>query len=470
MRKYLAVLLGVIFILSLSVTAYAIHEPDQPQETVISAGGSKITLGGKIISRGWYDHNVGIVETDSGDYLLPVESNSEAIYFTNVYLMVDAKITDNVQAYVELETAAGDTSDTSGVYYWGSLDSKPNSRVVIRQAWMQYTGSGLLGMPAGVKLGHTLITLGEKIWFDTSRFGTDGILVWVDPMKELHLVLHTLKLNEGSVSPGTISHSDDLDAYGIVGSYMLDKDNTLGMHFTWVKSDVAGEDPEELNIYNFAVHGNGKIAGLSYAAEADFQFGKIKMTTEEDMKFKGWGAIAKLGYMLDPVNIRASFAYGSGDSDAEDNDIKEFQTVVTTPGDGTGPVARFAHYTSIYERLIKTAAHNQVLTGNELGTGIANTTFYNLGFDIKPLKELSISLDGYLLRASKTDLWEAETGESVNKNIGWEIDTKISYKLAKNLTYFIEAGVFKPNDFYQDAFDISEKTTTMAVHGLSLTF
>lgn len=470
MRKYLAVVLGVLFILSFTVTAYAIHEPDQPEVGVISHGGAQITLGGKIIERGWYHNNVGLVDIGlDNEVLLPVDTHSQAIYFSNVYLTVDAKITDNVQAYIELETASG-TSTTSGVYYWGTTDAKPNSILRLRQSWIQYTGSGLLGVPAGIKAGHTLITLGEKIWFDTSRFGTDAILVWVDPTKEMHLVLHTLKLNEGSTTPGLISHSDDIDAYGIIGSYMLDKDNTLGMHFTWVKSDVAGEDPEDLNLYNLAVNGNGKVAGLTYAAEVDFQFGKMKMTTVDDLKFKGWGVIAKLGYMLDPVNIRGSFAMGSGDNDAEDSNIKEFQTVVSTPGDGTGPVARFAHFTSIYERLVKTAAHNQVLTGNELGTGIANTTYYNLGFDVNPIKELSVSLDGYYLQATKVDLWEAETGASVDKNIGWEIDTKISYKLAKNLTYFIEAGIFKPNDFYKDAFDISKKTATLAVHGLSLSF
>ena len=72
---------------------------------------------------------------------------------------------------------------------------------------------------------------------------------------------------------------------------------------------------ETLNFQNVGIHANGKIIGLSYAAEADMNFGKAEnvLDTGNDAKFKGWGVFAKLGYMLDPVNIRASFAMGSGD-------------------------------------------------------------------------------------------------------------------------------------------------------------
>ena len=50
--------------------------------------------------------------------------------------------------------------------------------------------------------------------------------------------------------------------------------------------------------------------GFSYAAEADMNFGKAEdvLGFGNDAKFKGWGVFAKAGYMLDPVNIRASFA------------------------------------------------------------------------------------------------------------------------------------------------------------------
>jgi hypothetical protein len=64
--------------------------------------------------------------------------------------------------------------------------------------------------------------------------------------------------------------------------------------------------------------------------------------------------------------------------------------------------------------------------------------------------------------------------DDVSKDIGWEIDTKASYKIAKNLTYFVEAGIFKAGDFYRDTYLLEEgldkKTVTQAIHGLKLDF
>ena len=144
--------------------------------------------------------------------------------------------------------------------------------------------------------------------------------------------------------------------------------------------------------------------GFSYAAEADMNFGKAEdvLGFGNDAKFKGWGVFAKAGYMLDPVNIRASFAMGSGDDDfedieSEDMDVDEFQTLQGT--DATGAIARFVHYTQIYERSLRTAAVEGIVStfpgGNIRTTGIANTTYFNLGVDVNPIKEVSVSLDGF---------------------------------------------------------------------------
>ena len=34
--------------------------------------------------------------------------------------------------------------------------------------------------------------------------------------------------------------------------------------------------------------------------------------------------------------------------------------------------------------------------------------------------------------------------------LGWEIDFKGSYKITRNLTYFVEAAWFDAGDFYED--------------------
>lgn len=503
MKKYLAVLLGVLFLFGVTATAFAIHEPAVPdvENAVVSQGPSKITLGGKMVLRGWYFDNIN-------SSALPAKTGSQALYTTNVYLTVDAKIADNLQAFLELETASGTQGNqNSGVYYWGTYDSKPNADILIRQAWVQYVGSGLLGVPTGIKAGHFLVALGEKQFLDNTRFGNDGIILWVDPTKELHLALATTKLNEGATALGSMSNTDDLDGYFAILTYMWDKDNTVGANVTWahtdgvipsLKSDRQIEDEEgnlvtekfancdDMNFYNVGVHANGKIAGFSYALEGDWQFGKAKglRTVDElgdivdsgDADFKGWGVFAKVGYMLDPVNIRASFAMGSGNDGDDEGDIKEFQTLVGT--DNTSAIARFTHYTLVYERMVRTAAAQGVMTtklgGNIRTTGIANTTYVNLGVDVNPMKDLSVSLDGFWLKATDTGLWEAELSEdgdqrSVEDDIGWEIDVKANYKIAKNLSYFVEGGVLIAGDFYKDIAG-AKKDAFTAIHGLLVTF
>jgi hypothetical protein len=504
-KRYLAVLFGVLFILSFSATAFAIHEEMPPEEAVVAQGPAKITLGGKIIVRGWYFDNID-------ENALPQEpqvgSPSEAIYTYNAYLTVDAKISDNIQGFMELETSNAE-GNNSGVLYpgvgggpEGTYDTKPNGDLRFRQLWIMYTGSGLIGAPLGIKAGHMPISLGEKQFLNNERFGDDAILVWLDPTKEMHVVAGTVKLVDQASSNaniGFINHTDDLTGYVLLATYMLDKDNTIGANFTWTHSD--GNLPSSpfgvpncdwLNFYNMGVHGHGNVAGLNYAVEGDMQFGKVKgLVLDEfgdtaDANFQGWGAFLKLGYMLDPLNLRASAAMGSGDSGNSGN-INEFETLQGT--DATGAIDRYPHYTLLYERAVRTTAAEAVVTTNTSpntrSTGIANTTYLNLGFDVNPVKELGISVDGYWLRATKVGLWNkllaaAGGSGSVSKNAGWELDAKINYKLAKNLTYFVEGGILWPGGFYKtaplqtdefgDVLPVAKKTVGMAVHGLLLEF
>ena len=358
--------------------------------------------------------------------------------------MIDAKVTDNVRGFLEIETASGEISN-SGLFYWGNYDTKPNAELLYRQAWIQYTGAGL-GVPAGIKVGHMLYSLGQKKFLNLKRFGSDGILVWIDPTKEAHLALSTWKLNEG------LNNSfDDTDAYIADLGYMWDKDNTVGANYTYVR-----DDNNDVDFSNIGVNANGKISAISYGAEADIQFGEMKDGTAKT-KFRGWGIFAKLGYMIDPVNVRASFAYGTGDTDDTDTKNKEF---VTLEGPDYGYTARLIHYTQIYERVLRTAATQSSNTRN---TGIANMTYYNLGIDLNPMQDLSLSLDGFYLTATKTL-------SGVDDYIGSEIDFAGTYKLAKNLSYIVQVGYFLSGDFYKDQYSIKDKDVLMAVHGLQLTF
>jgi hypothetical protein len=59
LKKYLALMLGVLFVLSFAASAFAIHA-EIPSETqaVVAKGGTQITLGGELRTRGWWKDNM----------------------------------------------------------------------------------------------------------------------------------------------------------------------------------------------------------------------------------------------------------------------------------------------------------------------------------------------------------------------------------------------------------------------------
>ena len=139
--------------------------------------------------------------------------------------------------------------------------------------------------------------------------------------------------------------------------------------------------------------------------------------------------------------LEDSFAYGSGPKAGSSN-VDMFVPYVSD----------VQNYTLIYEYNINT-------TAGAKATGLANTTYYNLGVDFTPVKDIKASLDGYLIRASKAN------SASGSKDAGWEVDGKVVYNVAKNLAYQVDAGYFKAGDFYTN-----NKAVTVIRNMLTLNF
>ncbi len=206
MRKYTSVL--AVFVLLLGFVAMASAAPAEiPSDTsaVIAKGKTQITLGGELRFRGSYFVNAYVRHKDSYPIwvdIVPIAySKNEAYYDYRVRLNLEAKVSPNTTGYIELESSPNDPTKDNigwglqkggarGVYDFGNTKE---SDITIRQAWIQYQGTGLLGVPAGVKVGRQLIKLGYGLFFDHTYFGDDAILVYVQPLKELTLAVHTIK-------------------------------------------------------------------------------------------------------------------------------------------------------------------------------------------------------------------------------------------------------------------------------------
>jgi hypothetical protein len=450
LKKFLAIMLGAIFVLSFAASAFAIHA-EIPAETqaVVSTGTTQITIGGEIRTRGWYFHNVVDAAGNKAINGLPGDGGSSSYYDQRVRLSVDAKVTPNVEGFVMLESGneINGTSTSLGGdrYIWGNFDRKP-ADIQILEDWILYTGQGLLGFPAGIKVGHMPLALGEQQFFQNTKFGDDAIVFFMDPIKELHVAALAIKFLEGlsgttaaAMNADRISNTNDLDGYVGLAVFKWDPKNAIGINYTYLNLPAAGLKESDLGL-----HANGNISGFTYKAEADFQFGDKSDVAGVKTKAKGYGLMAGVGFMVDPVGLRASAAYGSGDSDGTGE--KKFDTFQSN----------VQHYTLVYEYNVTSAAGG-------ISTGISNTTYLNLGVDFAPTKALKASLDGYLLRATKSN---TAVAGSDSKSIGWEADAMVVYSLAKNLNYQVDAGYLKAGSFYGE----DKKNVTVLRHMLTLSF
>lgn len=422
MKKFISLFIGTLFVFGLAATAFAVHA-EIPAETqaIVAKGTTQVTLSGNLRVRGWIKKDIA---SDA-----PADDAGASYYDQRVRLAADA-VAGNVSGRIHLESTSGTFESNKDVYTWGNSDNKPTD-VQILEAWINYKGEGL-GFPAGIKVGHMPLSLGPvTLFYDHTKFGDDAIVLYADPTPETHVSLMTIKADEGATSDNT----DDTDIYIAVLNHNV-SGHALGLYYAY-----ANNPDDESKIQDVGIHGKGTIAGLSYTAQADIQFGDVDAATD----LSAYGVWVALGYKVDPVTIRAMFAYGSGDNDT-DNDEETFQT----------QLGGNRYYTVVYDYSVVGA------TGARY-KGIANTTVYNLGVDLAPMENLKVSLDAYALRASK-----APAG--ISKSIGTEFDVKATYQLAKNLKYFVWGGYLSTGDFYEDAGLGTDDNPMVLMHGLEMAF
>ncbi len=477
MKKYLVLVLGMLMVFGFTANAFAsgIHAAiPADRSAVVAPMGTDIRLGGEIRIRGWYQENT---TTDAGVKAptgSPYRADSMAWYDQRVRLFLNVRTAPNVTGRIMLETEPENRN-------WGHANTigdhgagvRTGQRLDIAEAWIAYTGKGLLGVPSGIRAGRQPVVIGEGTFFDHRRFGNDAILLWVEPAKGTDINFVTAKLFERAV----VDNTDDIDLYSLKLTHRLDRDNTIGANLSLVTSSdmdatiggfsrmpVTGLSyaDAKLNLWNLGLLARGKVSDIGYRATVDFQFGEVNNIVPtapaiiRDVDFRGYGITLGANYRIDPVTLRANFVYGSGD-DNLDGKNKAFQTFVGNVIDPNLP-------TVVYGWRVDSA------TGFR-GTGISNTTAYNLGLTTSPMKDLTLHLDYYLLRASER---LATTGFGSDKEIGSELNMRLTYTIARGLTYHINTGILFAGDFYKTgvvgATTNDPKNAVVFQHGLVFSF
>ncbi|MBF0328077.1 MAG: hypothetical protein HQL10_02885 [Nitrospirae bacterium] len=520
MRKYLSIALAVAMVLGLAVSSFA-------AETV-AAGDTKITIGGEIRVRGEYRQN-NENWTDNG-------TKHYAAYDQRVKLAIKAEVNKNTTGMLEFMTGA----NTNDIYNWNNtagggmgVFQAGNSQYAalgIYQAWLQHVNSSLLGFPVGIKVGHMPLKLGRGLFFDHTKQGDDAIVVFADPTKELHIGLVNIKFDEGTASNvnAVTNSSTDADAYALVTTYKLDKTNSLGLNFTFVKdrnfyginvpnaTGFAGgaTTQAQADVYNLGFNADMNFFGVDFYADIEKQWGTCKncdngsttagTNSPRNLKFGGLAYMVGAGYKLDPVKLTLEYAYGSGDDFNQDQngdgvrDNTKFKGFITALGTDK-------HYTYTYEYRTRSAANSGLGTGGKLeaagltsgSAGLNNTKYIKLAADIQATKDLTANLSFYNLksvkgtnmthgmatsaafnfRAARINTAQAAgiANTKLSTEIGNEVDWNITYQIDKNLKYWVEGGylwVGSAWDYYDTVSATNKGADNIwtARHGIQLNF
>jgi hypothetical protein len=471
MKKSLIVLLSVMVVLAFAASAFALHQVTSAEYTpgLVKAGKSQIELGGEIRIRGNLSKNSDFSEDynkdGAGDYI-DKENDTVQAYDQRVRLRTKANVTDKTMGLVELETGT-----TGSTYTWGGASNAKSQQLSIRQAYISHQ----FGMIGGIKAGHMLLGLGNRLFFDHTNYGDDALLGWV-AVGPGEISLIDIKVSEnGAVDAHNKAQvADDYDAYVLAVEMPINAVN-VSADVTYLRNRDTTPFDKGLKFFNVGARADADLKVVKVKADVEVQSGKsTKSATEPTtFKYKGYAAMVGVEANAGPVTIRGGAAYGSGNkekrADQVDKKDEGFQTLLTD--------TQYSTFIYDYSVIGASGATNQ---------GLENTMYVTVGASVKPIPDLKVSADAYLLRAAqKVAINDARKDDSIactdidscdrSKKLGYEVDAKIEYQLASNLAYFIEAGYLFAGDAY-DVFNASKNKTESADnpyrvrHGLLLTF
>ncbi|MFZ3063883.1 MAG: hypothetical protein WA277_01185, partial [Nitrospirota bacterium] len=315
-QQVLFAAISVLFVLSITAESFA-----------------ETTVGGTIDVRGrWRENNNDLNNDGAPD---GTANGSTAYWEQKVNLWVDAKIAEGLKGYVELQSGRG---TTDGFLAWGtartSTDAAPNSLfnenrglgyMEIRYAYIDFM---IPKTPVGIKIGHFPVVIGHSIWADTSYWGSDGLMIYAVPIKELMVALGTLK----GLETASNTNRSDIDMYGLHVNYTFIPKNTAGININYLHKTgdagvaqagtVATFGTGDMKFWNIMLTADGALDfGLGYKFEVDKQFGKLADTEVagvSDLKGSGLAFLLGVTYGIGEIaEVKFNAAYGSGDKCAD---------------------------------------------------------------------------------------------------------------------------------------------------------
>ncbi len=261
-------------------------------------------------------------------------------------LGVRAEFTDNVSAYVEIDSFETWGDDFRSADYLRGVDTRAQTvdDIELVQSYIDIKEIG--GSPVSARIGRQGIKLGKGFLLGESPSPTsfipfDGIRL---TYKEDALTIDGFwfKLADNMTDFG----KGDIDFYGVYATYKLCEALELSGYYFYVRDDRAVVDNADAtvmervwehiwdlddygttNLHTVGLRANGKAASFDYDLELSYQFGqadalgsmlKLRGYGDPDAEFGGWAGDVEVGYSFDAnwsprVFVGATY-YSGGDN------------------------------------------------------------------------------------------------------------------------------------------------------------
>lgn len=438
MKKYLALLAAMLFVLSFAAIAFA--QTPTGTQAVVSQGDTQINLSGEIGMRGRYFKNLDLNkhQTDtSGEHGSSNQLGNASFYQYHYALKIEAT-TGKVKGVMELY------SGKTGWLTWGSNsfqnpvedDAAQTGSTGYGPNWRQLYIAFPIG-PVTATIGHQLLQLGVASFFDATKEGADAILLTYKFDKNL-IGLGTIKAAESNYSATVNSgYDNDLNIYFALGNFDL-AGNTLGINLAQVRNGLTtgANDPDTL--YNAGLTFKAKAGPVGILLAGDKQFGDNGNDATK-VKYKGWHARGVFDFSAtDMIKLTAASIYYSGDNGNTDKKNEKFVTYLEDKD----------YATFVFGYMIRNAiGANAPLATTQYGPGVpvpGGYWFNRLAIDVKPTKDLNAQLAYINIRGTYKN-----QSTTTSKKVGDEVDLKVDYSIAKNLTYTIQGGYFMPGKAWE---------------------
>lgn len=448
---------------------------------------SKVVISGEIRFRGEYSHNLFDQSTDSNKESAAqaaVIDNHYAYYDTRVRLGVEAKVAEGVTGKIQLESGTGNTTDTvqwgnngTGSTGWFQSGNAKSGSMYLREAYINYKKDMF-----DLTVGHQEFVQLNKIFFDHSKFGDDGIKLVISPNRNVKVILETIKLNEGvahvisparstvAVSNPAVSSADDTDAYVALVQYKGDT-FSLATGADFVNQQTGGASYNAAHLWNFPFAGDVTFGPVTLRGDVEIQTGQITdagWNRDPDMQqngsnveLQGYAVLVGADYKIGDTKITLEYGYGSGD---DGKNAKRNDTYITSLGADQNNTLIYDYKATPSQAVYSNTSSAGAFTRNY---GLSNLEYIKFG--AKTMFARDFEAEAYLFwlhAASPVSIH----GASLSANLGYEADAKVTYHVAKNLKYYVEGGYMGTGDAYNWADGSGSANIYMVRHGLQLNF